>query len=116
MLDISPSAVAEILAAAIRSDAAGLPLGVAARALPDGSIGYGMGFDDEREHDESIVFDGLVVLVGAKSQALLARAQLDYVEIEPGRFDFVFMQADVAAATTPAPGGCGGGGCSHCGG
>jgi iron-sulfur cluster assembly protein len=112
MFNISPDAATELRAAAMRSGASGMALRIAARPLADGSIEYGMGFDDERENDESTELDGLTVLLGAKSRPYLAGTLLDYVEVEPGRFDFVFVPSDVPAA----PSACGSGGCKGCGG
>jgi iron-sulfur cluster assembly protein len=91
LFDITPAAAAELLAAAERSDAAGMALRIAAQARSDGDIEYGMGFDDEREHDETVVCNGLTVLLGRHSRPFLAATTLDYVEVEPGRFDFVFL-------------------------
>jgi iron-sulfur cluster assembly protein len=124
MFSVTPSAAQEILSAAARSDAAGMALRVAARQVADGSIEYGMGFDDVREDDSPATFDGLTVLVGGPSQPLLEGTVLDYVEMAPGRFDFVFVPAREpvvagcgAPATSPRAG-CGSGGCSsgRCGG
>lgn len=112
MFTVTTAAAREILAAAERSQAAELALRVAARQLADGSIEYGMGFDEAREEDEATEVAGLQVLVGAPSRPLLVDTQLDYVEIEPGRFDFIFAPA---TAAEPAATGCGSGGCSRCG-
>lgn len=117
MFRVTPSAASEILAAAARSDTAGMALRVAARQVADGSVEYGMGFDEEREGDEPAAFDGLTVLVGAPSRPLLAGTVLDYVEVEPGRHDFVFIPAadETGAAgesdAPPARSACGSGGC-----
>ena len=122
MFSLTPGALQEIHAAAERSDAAGMALRVAARKLDDGSIEYGMGFDDERVDDQSVDFEGLTVLVGASSRSLLERTVLDYAEVEPGHFAFVFAPQRVAPASTcgsaapAARGGCGGGSCGSCGG
>jgi iron-sulfur cluster assembly protein len=122
MFKVTTAAASELLAAAVRSDAAGQALRVAARQTADGSIEYAMGFDEEREGDEPAAFDGLTVLVGSPSQPLLAGTLLDYVEIEPGRFDFVFIPsaeeagADVGSGAPTARGACGSGGCAGCGG
>lgn len=118
MFNVTTSATAEILAAAARSDAAGLALRVAARQAADGSIEYGMGFDNVRDDDEPVAFDGLTVLLGSPSSVLLYDTVLDYVEIEPGRFDFVFIPPpEMAGSDAPAgKGGCGSGGCAGCGG
>ncbi|HVO09064.1 MAG TPA: hypothetical protein VMT83_19920 [Burkholderiaceae bacterium] len=117
MFNVTPAAAQEILAAAQRSGAEGMALRVAARRGPDGDPEYGMGFDDEREDDQRMQFESLAVLVGAPSQALLAGTVLDFVEVQPGRFDFVFAPAPEPTAADHAPaarGGCGSGGCSGC--
>jgi iron-sulfur cluster assembly protein len=119
---VTRAASREILAAAERSDAAGLALRVAARQIADGSLEYGMGFDEQREDDEPAEFGGLTVLLGSPSRPLLADTVLDYVELAPGRFDFVLVPtAEPAAAGNSADAGfqaggaCGNGGCGSCG-
>jgi iron-sulfur cluster assembly protein len=127
MFSVTPTAAQEILAAAERSNAAGMALRVAARQVADGSIEYGMGFDDERDDDEPAEFAGLKVLLGSPSRPLLEHTVLDYVEVEPGRHDFIFIPpeepdrscagpatgSDIGAAAKPR-GGCGSGGCGNC--
>ena len=117
MFNVSPAAATELLAAAARSAADGMALRIAARALTDGSIEYGMGFDDERENDESADYNGLTVLLGAKSRPYLAGTLLDFVELEPGQFGFVFIAGDEPEEAAAAPAsGCGSGGCNRCAG
>jgi iron-sulfur cluster assembly protein len=119
--NLTADAAAEILAAARRSDAAGMALRIAARQVSDGSIEYGMGFDEAREDDETAEFAGLTVLLGSPSRPLLDGTVLDYVEVEGGRFDFVFIAppepvtAERGPAAVKAGGGCGGGACGSCG-
>lgn len=115
MFSMTRNATEQILAAAERSNAAGMALRIAARQGADGSIDYGMGFDDQREQDAPLQFGELTVLIAPPSQPLLQDTVLDFVEIEPGEFNFVFAEAEPAAPEAPAPG-CGGGGCSKCGG
>lgn len=123
MFTVTPYAAQEILAAGARSNADGLALRVAARRIADGSIEYGMGFDEAREDDEPTQVLGLTVLVGSPSKPLLDDTVLDYVELAPGQFDFLFIpQAEAPAASSCASkpaaasrGGCGGGGCGSCG-
>lgn len=118
MLTLTPCAAQEILAAAVRSNAAGLALRVAARQVADGSIEYGMGFDEQRDDDEPAEFGSLKVVVASPSLPLLVETVLDFVEIEPGRHDFIFIPppepaaAGCATAAPKANGGCGNGGCS----
>lgn len=119
---VTPAAAQEILAAAVRSDLAGMALRIAARPGNEG-VDYGMGFDDQAEGDAVGVFDGLTVLIGPSSQPLLDGLVLDFVEIDPGRRDFVFMPEEEPAASGCASArrsSCGssgsGSGCSGCGG
>lgn len=120
MFNVTTTAVQEILVAAERSGAEGMALRIAARRGPGGRIEYGMGFDDEREDDQRLQFDSLAVLLGAPSRALLAGTVLDFVEVQPGSFDFVFAAheptpADHGSATPAvARDGCGSGGCGGC--
>jgi len=90
MITISPSALAQIKAAAGQHEA-GLCLRIAAKETPDESIDYGMGFDEEKEGDARVEFDDLTVLVAPSSQELLNGAHLDYVEMEAGNFHFIFL-------------------------
>jgi iron-sulfur cluster assembly protein len=119
MFNVTPTAAQELLAAAARSDAAGMALRIAARQIADGSIEYGMGFDDEREDDEPVAFDGLTVLLGSPSRPLLQDTVLDFVELESGQFGFVFIPPGAlpgggggcSSGTAKTQGGCGSGGC-----
>lgn len=120
MFSVTPAAAHEILAAAARSDAVGMALRIAARQIADGSIEYGMGFDEQREDDEPAQFAGLTVVLGSPSRPLLEHTVLDYVEVEPGRRDFIFIPPDepvvggCASAAPKARGGCSSGGCGSC--
>lgn len=119
--NVTAAAAQEILAAAVRSNMAGMALRIAARTTDDG-LDFGMGFDEAREEDAVSEFEGLTVLVGPTSQPLLDGLMLDFVEVEPGERSFVFT-ADPEPPSEPASSscasqrrGCGSGGCSGCGG
>jgi iron-sulfur cluster assembly protein len=119
MFQVTPAAARQIRAAAARSDAAGMALRVAARQIADGSIEYGMGFDTARDGDEPLEFDGLTVVVAPPCQPLLEATVLDWVELEPGAYSFIFVPPtawpDEAAAPAATASGCGSGGCGTCG-
>jgi iron-sulfur cluster assembly protein len=110
---LTPAAAARILQSAVDSGIDDASLRVAAKRGPDGEMAYGMGFDDLREGDMPLELQGVRLLIGAPSQPLLQGTQLDFVEIEPGRFEFIFVP-DGAAAEPPPRSGCGSGGCSSC--
>jgi iron-sulfur cluster assembly protein len=118
MFQVTSAAAQQIRTAATRSDAIGLALRVAARQVADGSIEYGMGFDTPRDDDEPLQFEGLTVLVDPPCQPLLDATVLDWVELEPGAFAFIFIPPNAMPADRePDPttsGGCGSGGCGSC--
>jgi len=74
-----------------QSDDETLALRVAARILPNGEIDFGMGFDEQREFDLEIAIQGVNILIGPNSRDLLENITLDFVELEPGQFHFIFI-------------------------
>ncbi len=115
MFTLTPAAAQQIHAAAATyrdEDDAPTCLRVAAK-IEDGQIVYGLGFDEQREQDTVIESHGVTVLISPLSLDLLADATLDCVELRPGEFQFVFLQADAAPT-----GGCASrsSGCGSCGG
>ena len=92
MITITPDAAKQIKISAQQSQAEALPLRIAAKRNDDGSIEYGMGFADEPHQDDiSIKSEGIDIVVTAASNELLKGATLDFVEIEPGQFNFIFQ-------------------------
>ncbi len=108
MFTLTPAAATRILDSAQQSDAVGMALRVAAKLEEDGQIAFGIGFDDEREHDLSYECEGLTVLIAPPSRELLEGMLLDFVEVESGDWQFVFLQTD-------APGNCPLSSCGGCG-
>lgn len=88
-INVSDSAAAQIRQSL--GGAEGLGLRVAARTTPEGKLTYLMGLDDPAEADERIPFEGFFVLVSPDESAILDGLTLDYVEIEPGQFHFIFQ-------------------------
>lgn len=117
MFTLTPAAAARVLDAAAESDAVGMALRVAAKIEDDGQLTFGIGFDDEREHDLAYECEGLKVLIAPPSRELLEDMLLDFVEVEPGEWQFVFMQTRAPGSCPPSScGGCGSrGGCGSAG-
>jgi len=115
MMTVTPQAADQIRTAASQSDAEGLQLRVAAKRLTDGSVNYGMGFDHERDNDDMVESQGVTLLIAPQSRDLLENITLDYVELEPGDFQFIFIdraEHPLGAGADAAPkGGCGSGKC-----
>jgi iron-sulfur cluster assembly protein len=97
-----------------------LALRVAAKLDPDGSLQYGMGFDEPKDEDMRLDLSGVAVVIGGESQELLFDTVLDFVELNPGEFNFIFSEGSATAcASEPAASGgcgnstgCGSGGCA----
>lgn len=103
MITITPAAAEKIQASAIAGDMQGLAMRIAAKRNPDGSIHYGMGFDDNAlDGDIHINAGGVDVVIGESSHLLLEGTTMDFVEIEPGTWQFIFMNPNDANYSPPA--------------
>jgi iron-sulfur cluster assembly protein len=98
MITITPAAAEKIRLAAAESGAEMPLLRVAVQQLADGTLDYGMGFDQTRPGDAFLEVEGIMVVIAPPSQALIEGTRIDFVEIEPGDFRFIF-------AAPEAPGG-----------
>lgn len=118
MVKVTAEAIEQIQNAASQAGADGMALRIAAKRDIDGSIQYGMGFDEQSDGDLLIESEGLKVLVAVQSQPLLSGAVLDFVEMSPGNHQFIFINPnDTAGSSCGSSGGSsGGGGCGGCGG
>ncbi len=114
MFTLTSAAAQQIRQAATDSNAEGLVLRVAARRVPDGNIDYGMGFDDISDGDTALEIEDVHVVIAPQHLDLLEDTVLDFVELEPGQYHFIFSNQQSAFETTSA-GGCGSGGCGSCG-
>ena len=112
MLNLTSSAAAQILRSVAEGSAANHALRVAARREPDGTITFGMGFDEPREGDMPLQIQGVNLVIAPPSQPMLQDVVLDFVEIEPGSFNFIFATEETASEK-PAKA-CGNGGCNGC--
>ena len=113
MFVLTSAAAQQIQQAAQASNAQHLALRVAARLEADGSLEFGMGFDDPGESDLKLNLEGVAVVIGLEHQELLDDTTLDFVELEPGDFNFIFVDSRQTAesADTSVSGGCATGGC-----
>lgn len=115
MFTLTSAAAQQIQQAASASGAQEMALRIAARIDAEGTMQYGMGFDDPKDEDMKLDLDGVAVVIADESQELLMDTVLDYVELNPGEFNFIFIdasQSQCAPAQASTGGGCGSGGCS----
>ena len=98
---------------------------VAAKIGSDSTLKHGMGFDYPEDEYVKLNVSGVSVVISMGSQDLLDETVLDFVELEPGEFNFIFIdgrqnsgmaaQASVGSCDTRGANGCGGGGSSGSG-
>ncbi|BAN36505.1 HesB/YadR/YfhF-family protein [Sulfuricella denitrificans skB26] len=119
MITVTAKAAEQIHQAATQSEAEGMFLRIAARRGMDGTIQYGMGFDEQSEEDMMVNSEGVTVIVSPDNLNLLNGAVLDFVELDPGDFRFIFINPNDdggSSCSTSSSGARGGGGCGGCGG
>ncbi|HYN77365.1 MAG TPA: iron-sulfur cluster assembly accessory protein [Lamprocystis sp. (in: g-proteobacteria)] len=91
MFKLTTMAAQQVLLAAQAGGGEGLFLRLAAARKPDGQIDYRMGFDAVTEDDIRVKCNGIDVLMTPEQVPLLDQATMDYVELEPGQFHFIFL-------------------------
>lgn len=119
MFSLTSAAAQQIRQTATDSGAQDLALRIAARLGADGTLECGMGFDEPSDEDLKLDIEGVAIVIAEEHQALLDDTLLDFVELEPGEFNFIFAdQESLGAEPNDAPAakssGCGGGSCGGC--
>jgi iron-sulfur cluster assembly protein len=105
MITITPAAARQIRDSAKQGNMVGMAMRIAARRQADGSIHYGMGFDDkEQESDVLVHIEDIDVVIAMASQPLVDGMTVDYVEIEPDSFQFIFLNPNDANYVAPKTG------------
>ena len=96
------SQAAEQIAKSAQQAGAGVCLRLAARLDDKGVVEYGMGFDDQADGDTKVTANGITILISPGSIELLTGATLDFVEIDPGEWRFIFINPN-DPSHKPAP-------------
>lgn len=91
MFKVTKAAASRIRESAHSSDAEELALRIAADRKSDGAIEYRMGFDEVGMDDVLLNSRGVDVVFANSQKALLNGTVLDYVEVEPNEFRFIFL-------------------------
>jgi len=103
MITVTPQAAEQIAKSAQQAGAGGVCLRLAARLDDKGVLEYGMGFDDTADGDTKVATNGITILVSPGSVELLTGATLDYVEINPGEWRFIFINPSDPSHKPPKP-------------
>ncbi|MES9832840.1 MAG: iron-sulfur cluster biosynthesis family protein [Candidatus Thiodiazotropha sp. LLP2] len=91
MFKITPRAAEQILQAAKMGGTEGMALRFAAQMKEDGSFDYLMGFDDASEEDIQFDSEGINIIMSPEYFALLDETTMDFVELNDGESQFIFM-------------------------
>jgi iron-sulfur cluster assembly protein len=91
MFTVTSRAAEQIRKSAEAGQMTGLGLRIAAKKTPDGHIEYAIGFDQPHPQDIQVHSEGAHILIAQPHQALLNGASMDFVELEGGRFSFIFL-------------------------
>ena len=97
MISITQAAAEQIRQSAAQSGVETPVLRVAAQLAADGTVDFGMGFDQSRPGDTTVEVDGIYVVIAEQSRELVDGATLDFVEMEPGDFRFILAPAGESA-------------------
>ena len=103
-LEVSIAAAEQIKKSALESKLDDTPLRIAATRQADNSIHYGLGFDDigsNEDDDQIFESNGVHIVVAKSSLEILNGTTLDYVELEPKQFHFVFLNPNDPNYTPP---------------
>ena len=103
MITITPRAAEQIAKSAQAPGPDGVCLRLAARLGDKSVIEYGMGLDDPAEGDTKVATNGVTLLIPPGSIELLTGATLDFVEINPGEWRFIFLNPNDPSHKPPKP-------------
>ena len=90
MIYLTSAAAKQIKSSAKDGGLQGLPLRIAV-TQKDGELHYGMGFDDIKENDKKFTSEDVDIIISEASLAFATGMTLDFVEIEAGKPQFIFM-------------------------
>lgn len=93
-IEVTITAANIIKKSAIDSKLENTPLRIAVTRNADHSLHYGLGFDDvggDSNDDHHFESNGVEIVVANSSLELLKGTTIDYVELEPKQFNFVFL-------------------------
>lgn len=91
IFEITSRAATQVVNAAQASQITEITLRVAAVRQADASIQYQMGFDEINDNDVHLNVEGIDIVFEPVYKELLNGAILDFVELEPGDFRFIFL-------------------------
>ena len=96
MFKVTEAAAQQVRSAAQQSGTEGMALRLAAQRHADGSYDYRMGFDEVTEDDIRFASEGVEIVMAPEFVPLLDNTTLDFVALEEGESQFIFINPDDA--------------------
>jgi len=101
MFTLSKTAADQIKESAKQSNSEGFALRIAAKKNVDGSIHYGVGFDETtKEEDLAFKSHDVTILIAPQSIELLNGTEMDYVQMDNNEMQFIFKNPNDPNYTT----------------
>jgi iron-sulfur cluster assembly protein len=92
MIKLTDAAVEQIISSAEQGEMQSIPLRIAIKQQDDGSFHYAMGFDEQRlPGDVFVNIANINMVVSETSKGLAEGMTIDYVELEAGKPEFIFL-------------------------
>ena len=92
MISLTTAALEQIKLSITADENSATPIRIAIKEQDDGSFHYAMGFDEQRLPGDTFCnFDGVDLVVSVNSKDLAEGMTIDFVELEPGRHEFIFL-------------------------
>ena len=92
MIKLTDAAVEQIISSAEQGEMQSIPLRIAIKQQDDGSFHYAMGFDEQRlPGDVFVNIANINLVVSETSKDLVDGMTIDYVELEAGKPEFIFL-------------------------
>jgi iron-sulfur cluster assembly accessory protein len=102
MIKLTEQAAKQIIVSAEQGKMQGIPLRLAIKEQDDGSFHYAMGFDEQRlPGDVFVNIENISMVVSAISKDLAEGMTIDYVELEPGKSEFIFLNPNDPTYVSP---------------
>jgi iron-sulfur cluster assembly protein len=100
-IEVTDKAKEQIVTAMKQSDAQGLALRIAVQKKEGGGLDYQMGFDEVKDGDIETKTGDVTIIVAEDDEEILKGTVLDYVEIEKGKFHFIFSNPNDPSHAAP---------------
>ncbi|MFK5893755.1 MAG: iron-sulfur cluster biosynthesis family protein [Pseudomonadota bacterium] len=94
MINITPAAAEQILKSFQNNNSSpannSSVLRIAVQQKPDGGFHYIMGLDEAKKSDSRFISNKVQIAVAEEHIALMDKMEIDFVEINPDEFNFIF--------------------------